>query len=220
MSHLLHIDSSIQGERSTSRRLTARAAGHWRAAHPGGTVAYRDLGAHPLPHFDADTGLARMIAPDDRTPAQQRSWELTVELIEEIRAADTIILGLPVYNFGAPSTVKAWVDHLIAPGLSVDPATNEGLLGGRELIVLASRGGGYAPGTPREGWDHAEQWLPHGLHLTGLVPRFITAELTLADTTPAMAALRPLAAASLADAERAVDGLWPSVLVGEARAAA
>lgn len=114
----------------------------------------------------------------------------------------------PVYNFGAPSTVKAWVDHLIAPGLSLDPATNEGLLGGRDLVVLASRGGGYAPGTPREGWDHAEQWLPHGLALTGLVPRFITAELTLADVTPAMAALKPLAAESLAAAERAVDALW------------
>jgi len=220
MPHLLHIDSSIQGERSTSRRLTARAVAHWLDAHPGGTVTYRDLGAHPLPHLDAESGLARMVPPDARTPAQDASYALTVELIDEIRAADTIVLGLPVYNFGAPSTIKSWVDHLIAPGLSVDAATNEGLLGGRELIVLASRGGGYAPGTPREGWDHAEQWLPHGLHMTGLVPRFITAELTLADVTPAMAALKPLAAESLAAAERAVDELWPSVLVGEARAAA
>lgn len=113
----------------------------------------------------------------------------------------------PVYNFGAPSTVKAWVDHIVAPGLSLDPATNEALLGGRDLAVLAARGG-YGPGAPREGWDHAEQWLPHGLAMTGLVPRFITAELTLADVTPAMAALRPLAAESLAAAERAVDALW------------
>jgi FMN-dependent NADH-azoreductase len=97
--------------------------------------------------------------------------EVAEELVGGIRAADTSLLGLPVYNFGAPSTVKAWVDHLIAPGLSLDPATNEGLLGGRDLVVLAARGGGYAPGTPREGWDHAEQWLPHALALTGLVPR-------------------------------------------------
>jgi FMN-dependent NADH-azoreductase len=149
-----------------------------------------------------------MVAPADHTPAQAASWALTQELVDEIRAADTILLGLPVYNFGAPSTVKAWVDHLIAPGLSLDPATHEGLLGGRDLIVLASRGGGYAPGTPREGWDHAEQWLPHGLALTGLVPRFITAELTAADVNPAMAALKPQAAESLAAAERAVDVLW------------
>ena len=206
--HLLHIDSSIQGDRSISRRLTARAAVAWRGAHPGGTVAYRDLGADPIPHFDHDAGLARMVPPAEHTPAQAESWALTGELVEELRDADTILLGLPVYNFGAPSSVKAWVDHLIAPGLSLDPATHEGLLGGRDLIVLASRGGGYAPGTPREGWDHAEQWLPHGLALTGLVPRFITAELTLADSTPAMAELRPLAAESLAAAERAVDELW------------
>jgi FMN-dependent NADH-azoreductase len=206
--HLLHIDSSIQADRSVSRRLTARAAARWLAAHPGGTVTYRDLGSHPVPHLDAEGGLAPTVAPAEHTPAQAVSWALTVELVDEIRAADTILLGLPVYNFGPPSTVKAWVDHLIAPGLSLDPATHEGLLGGRDLIVLAARGGGYAPGTPREGWDHAEQWLPHGLVLTGLVPRFITAELTLADVTPAMAALKPLAADSLTAAQAAIDALW------------
>ena len=100
-----------------------------------------------------------MVPPDQHTPEQSASYALRVQLIDEIKDADTIILGLPVYNFGAPSSVKAWVDHIIVPGLSSDPATNEGLLGGRELIVLISRGGGYAPGTPREGWDHAEQWL-------------------------------------------------------------
>jgi FMN-dependent NADH-azoreductase len=211
--HLLHVDSSIQGERSITRRLTARAAGGWLAAHPGGTVTYRDLSAHPLAHIDADDFLARTVPPAEHTPAQAASWALAEQLVGEIRAADTILLGLPVYNFGAPSTVKAWVDHLIAPGLSVDPATHEGLLGGRDLVVLAARGGGYAPGTPREGWDHAEQWLPHGLAATGLVPRFITAELTLADVTPAMAALKPLAAESLAAAERAVDALWAAEAV-------
>jgi FMN-dependent NADH-azoreductase len=206
--HLLHIDSSIRGELSISRRLSARAAGRWRAAHPGGTVTYRDLGADPPPHLDADGGLARMVAPAEHTPAQAASWALTTQLIDEVRRADTILLGLPVYNFGAPSTVKAWLDHLIAPGLSVDPATHEGLLGGRDLIVLAARGGDYAPGTPHEGWDHAQQWLPHGLVLTGLVPRFITAELTAAHVTPAKAALKPLAVESLGAAERAIDDLW------------
>src|SRR5207244_6288746 len=71
----------------------------------------------------------------------------------------------------APSSAKAWVDYLIAPGLSIDPETHVGLLGGRYFVVLASRGGGYGAGTPREGWDHAEAWLPHGLALTGLEPR-------------------------------------------------
>jgi FMN-dependent NADH-azoreductase len=211
--HLLHIDSSIQGERSISRMLTARAAEGWRAAHPGGTVTYRDLAAEPLPHLDAESGVARMVAPETHTPAQAASWELSRELVDEIKRADTILLGLPLYNFGPPSTVKAWVDHLVAPGLSLDPVTHEGLLGGRDLLVLAARGGGYGEGTPREGWDHAEPWLPHGVSMLGLEPRFITAELTLADVTPQMAALKPLAAESLAAAKSAVDALWSPVAV-------
>ncbi len=211
MAHLLHIDSSIQGDRSVSRKLTARARGAWLAAHPGGTVTYRDLGSHPVPHFDTSTGLARIVPPELRTPAQAASWARTEELIGEIKEADTILLGLPLYNFGAPSSVKAWVDHLIAPGLSIDPETKAPLLGGREFVVLASRGGGYAEGTPRYGWDHAEPWLPHAISLTGLEPRFITAELTLAHTNPAMAGLIPLADQSLAEAERTIDALWTPV---------
>ena len=206
--HLLHIDSSIQGDRSISRRLTARAAERWRAAHPGATVTYRDLSAAPIPHLDSASGTARMVAPDQHTPEQAASYALTEELVGEIRDATTIILGLPLYNFGPPSTVKAWVDHLIAPGLSLDAATHEGLLGGRDFLVLAARGGGYSEGAPKQGWDHAEPWLPHGISLTGLVPRFIAAELTLADVTPAMAELKPLAAESLAAAERAIDEQW------------
>jgi FMN-dependent NADH-azoreductase len=185
MPHLLQIDSSIQGDRSISRRLTARAAGVWHTA--------------------------RMVPPEQHTPAQAASWALSHELVSEILEADTILLGLPLYNFGPPSTVKAWVDHLIARGLSIDAATGAGLLGDRELLVLAARGGGYDPGTPREGWDHAEPWLPHGLNVTGLEPRFITASLTLADVNPQMAELRPLAIESLAAAERAIDELWTPV---------
>jgi FMN-dependent NADH-azoreductase len=208
MAHLLHIDTSIQGEQSISRRLSARAADRWRAAHPDGTVTYRDFALDPMPHLDAAGGLARLIPPANHTPAQAASFARSVELIDEIKEADTLLLGLPLYNFGPPSTVKAWVDHVVAGGLSFDPETQAGLLGDTEFIVLASRGGGYAPGTPRHGWDHAETWLPHGVLLTGLSPRFITAELTMADVNPAMAGLRPLAAESLANAERLVDELW------------
>jgi FMN-dependent NADH-azoreductase len=209
--HLLHIDSSIQGDRSVSRKLTARAAEAWRAAHPGGTVTYRDLGSDPLPHLDTDAGLARNVPPEQHTPAQAASWALTEQLVGEIKAAGTILLGLPLYNFGAPSSVKTWVDHLIAPALSFDPETHAPLLGGREFVVLAARGGGYGEGTPREGWDHAANWLPHGLAMTGLEPRFIIAELTLAPVNPAMAELLPLAEQSLAEAERTIDDLWTPV---------
>ena len=156
MAHLLHIDSSIRGDALVSRKLTARAAAVWRAAHPGGTVTYRDLGRDPLPHLDAAGGLAAALPRDQHSAAQAESWALTELLISEVKEADTIVLGLPLYNFGAPSSVKAWVDRLIAPGLSIDPETHAGLLGGRDFVVLASRGGGYGAGTPREGWDHAE----------------------------------------------------------------
>src|ERR1700716_2683919 len=118
--HLLHIDSSIQGERSITRSLSARAAAVWRAAHPQGTVAYRDLARDPLPHLDSSGALARFVPPEQHTPDQAASWSLSRELVDEVLEADTVLLGLPLYNFGAPSTIKAWVDHLVAPGLSLD----------------------------------------------------------------------------------------------------
>ncbi|MDO9354122.1 MAG: NAD(P)H-dependent oxidoreductase [Solirubrobacteraceae bacterium] len=211
MAHLLHIDSSFQGEGSTSRKLTARAAERWQAANPGGTVTYRDFGVDPLPHFVEATGLAARTPEDQQTPAQAATYALSKQLIHEILAADTILLGLPLYNFGPPSTVKAWVDHLIVPGLSIDYATMTGLLGGRDFFVLESRGGGYKEGTPRHGWDHAEAWLPHAFANLGLEPRFITAELTLAKSNPAMAELVDLAEQSLADAEAEIDALWAPV---------
>lgn len=191
MSHLLHIDSSVQGEQSVSRRLTARAAEAWHAAHPGGTVTYRDLFADPLPHLDPRTSAG-----------------LSEVLIDEVKVADTIILGLPLYNFGPPSTVKAWVDHLVAHGLSIDAQSGAGLLGGTDLVAIETRGGGYGPGTPRAGWDHSQGWLTHGVSLTGLAPRFVVVELTMAETNPAMAELKGLAAQSLAEGQAQIDGLW------------
>ncbi|MCU1577382.1 MAG: FMN-dependent NADH-azoreductase [Leifsonia sp.] len=213
MAHLLHLDSSLLGDRSVTRKLSARAADAWRAAHPGGTVTYRDLGSDPLPHVTEATALARMLPPEQHTPAQAASWALSEELVNEVKEADTILLGLPLYNYGAPSSVKSWVDHLIAIGLSIDAQTQAGLLAGKEFIVLAARGGGYDEGTPREGWDHAEAWLPHGVAATGLEPRFITAQLTLAEAQPFMAALIPLAKESMAAAERQIDDLWSLVPV-------
>lgn len=209
MSHLLHIDSSINGERSVSRRLTGQAAERWRAAHPRGTVTYRDLGSDPIPHIHAQSWLAGTTPAEQRTAEQAASWAVTERIIDEIKAADTILLGMPLYNYSAPSSVKAWVDHLIAPGHSFDTLTQEGLLGGREFIVITTRGGGYGEGTPRHGWDHSLAWLTHGVALAGLEPRFITAELTLAPVNPGMKHLIPLAEKSLTAAEREIDDdLW------------
>ncbi|GAF43571.1 FMN-dependent NADH-azoreductase [Rhodococcus wratislaviensis] len=213
MAHLLHIDSSISGPASVSRALTARAADAWKTAHPDGTVTYRDLGANPLPHLDSESALAGMTPAAERRPKQSAAWGLSELVVREVREATTIILGLPLYNYGVHSSVKAWVDYLIAPGLSMDPHTREPLLGGRELLVLATCGGGYGPGTPRDGWDHARQWLPHGLAMTGLEPEFISTELTLAAVTPGMDDLIPLAEQSRAGAELAIDQRWIPDLV-------
>jgi FMN-dependent NADH-azoreductase len=207
MSHLLHIDSSVRTEGSVSRALTARAADRWRAANPGGTVTYRDLAADPVPHLDAFNGLALMTPPEQHTPAQARTYALSKALIDEIKAADTVILGMPVYNWGAPSLIKTWVDHIIAIGVSYAP-DGTSLLGDTEFIVLESRGGGYGPGAPRHGWDHAEAWIAHGVSMTGLVPRIITAELTMAATEPSMAQFQPLAEESLRRAHAEIDALW------------
>jgi FMN-dependent NADH-azoreductase len=162
------------------------------------------------PHLNTHGGLARNVPRDQHTSDESASWKLSEKLVAEIKDADTILLGLPLYNFGAPSSVKAWVDHIVAEGFSVNFETQAGLLGGRDLIVIAARGGGYAPGTPRDGWDHAELWLPHGLALTGFERRFITVELTLAEVTPRMSELIPAARESRTNAERAIDGLWPA----------
>ncbi len=209
MPHLLRIDSSIQEEDSTSRTLTARAAAQWHAANPDGTETYRDFGLDPIPHLTAAGGRFRTVPPDQHTPAQASTYALSRKLIDELTQADTIILGLPLYNFAAPSTVKAWVDHLIVPGIAFDPKTGESVIGETQLIVLASRGGGYGPGTPRDGWDHAEPWLGHSLQRLGLKPRFIAAELRLVGKSSAMAGLEGEARQSLENAHATIDQLWP-----------
>lgn len=114
---------------------------------------------------------------------------------------------MPLYNFAAPSLIKTWVDHIITGGLSFAP-DGTSLLGDTEFIVLESRGGGYGPGTPRHGWDHAESWLAQGVSITGLKPRIIVAELTMAAVDSRMAHLAPLAEESLAHAHAEIDALW------------
>jgi FMN-dependent NADH-azoreductase len=112
VTHLLHIDSSIRGGASVSRKLSARAAAVWRAAHAGCTVTYRDLGRDPLPHLDAAGGLAAMLPPGQHTAAQAASWALSELLVSEVKEADTIVLGLgrtrsSRYGRSSPSSAAA-----------------------------------------------------------------------------------------------------------------
>jgi FMN-dependent NADH-azoreductase len=204
MSHLLHIDSSLRTEGSRSRRLSAHFAERWQAAHPGGTVTYRDLAADPIPHLDHAAFSAAFVPAAERTPEQAAAFALGGQLIDEVLAADTILLAMPLYNFGPPSTFKAWFDRIVSHERTV------GKLGDKEFVVVTARGGGYQPGSPRHGWDHREPWLRHALTTLGVSEAtFIDTELTLARESPAMIPLDLGAAEdqSLADALAAIDAL-------------
>lgn len=209
MANLLHVDSSIRTESSRSRALSRHFTERWRAANPDGEVVYRDLAAEPIPHLDHEAFTANFLTPDARSPYQREARALAERLVGEVLEADAIVVGMPLYNFGVPSGVKAWFDRLVVPGLTV--GEQGGLLGGRTLTIAAARGGGYGPGTPREGWDHREAWLLHAFEQLGLTDvRFIHAELTLARESPAMIPLDLGAAedASLAEARAAIDALF------------
>ena len=203
MSHLLHLDSSLRTEGSRSRKLSAYYAERWRAQHPGGTVTYRDLAADPIPHLDHVAFSARFAAPADHTPDQAAASALSEQLIDEVLAADTILIGMPLYNFGPPSTFKAWFDRIVSERTSAK-------LGDKEFVIVTARGGGYRPGAPREGWDHREPWLRHALTTLGVSDAvFIDTELTLARESPMMIPLDlgPAEDQSLADALAAIDAL-------------
>lgn len=208
MATLLHVDSSLNGPGSVSRRFTAEAADAWRAANPGGTVVYRDLVADPVPHFDPHASASRMVPPADRTPEQAQAWALAETLVGEVRDADAIIVGVPMYNWAPPTQLKAWVDHLLAPGLSRDAVTQEGLLGGRQLTIISSRGGSYGPGTPRDGWNHVDGWLGHVFSSVGLEAQIIEVEMTLADVVPDLAQFKNIAEQSRQRARATITELF------------
>ena len=209
MSCLLHLDSSMRTEHSRSRALSRHFAEAWRGVHIDGTRTYRDLAADPTPHLDYEAFTANLTPEDARTPYQREARALAELLAGEVLAADEIVIGMPLYNFGPPSTVKAWFDRVVVPGLTL--GEEGGMLGDKSLTVTAARGGGYGPGTPREGWDHREPWLIHAFEQLGLTDvRFIHAELTLARESPQMIPLDLGAAEvrSLADAHAAIDALF------------
>ncbi len=209
MSHLLHLDGSIRTSGSVSRELSGAFAQQWRSAHPDGGYVYRDLAANPVPHLDEHTFIASSTPEDDHTDAQRAGWAVSTKLIDEVRAADTILLGVPMYNFSIPSTLKAWLDRIVTQGTAVNAETGTGPLAGKRVIVAASRGGSYGPGTPRESFEFQERYLRAVLSLVGLDGdvTFVTAEMTLANVVPALAQFKDIADESLENAHHAVRGL-------------
>ena len=151
MPTLLQINSSLFSTGGQSSQLADAFVAQWRARNSGGAVIVRDVAAKPLPHLDAMRFGAFVAAPAERSAQQQSVVDESDALIGELKRADVIVLGLPLYNFGVPSTLKAYFDHVARAGVTFRYTDNGpvGLLTGKKAYVFATRGGLYA-GTPRD----------------------------------------------------------------------
>lgn len=166
MKTLLQVNASLFGQNGQSSRLSEEFVAAWKASNPQGRVVTRDLSASPVPHLDGERFGAFLARPEDRSPQQQEIVAFSDSLIDELRAADVVVLGVPLYNFGVPSQLKAWFDHIARAGVTFRYTENGpvGLLGDKKVYVMAARGGIYA-GTPK---DTASAWLRDILGFIGL----------------------------------------------------
>ena len=153
---ILHIDSSITGENSVSRVLTASVADKLRAADPHAKLVRRDLASDPIDHLTLDSFA-------------------DTSVLDEFLAADTVVVGAPMYNFALPSQLKAWLDRILVAGKTFRYTANgpEGLAGGKRVIVAVSRGGFYEEGAAME---HVETYLRGVLGFIGITPEFVHAD--------------------------------------------
>ncbi len=151
MNTLLQLNSSLFSEEGQSSRLARAFVERRRAERPGLAVIERDLASDPVPHLSGARFQAFLAKPEMRTPEQAAVVAYSDALIDEIRRADTIVLGLPMYNFGVPSTLKAYFDHIARAGVTFRYTEQGpvGLLTGKKAYVFATRGGVHA-GTPRD----------------------------------------------------------------------
>jgi FMN-dependent NADH-azoreductase len=154
MTNILIVDSAATGAQSVSRRLTDALA----EAAPGARIVRRDIGADPVPHLTEETVFA-LRGKDPETEAERSALALSDALIGELFEADTIVIGAPMYNFGMPSTLKAWFDHVLRARITFryTEAGPEGLLKGKKAVVVLSRAGLYSEG-PASAMDSQE---PH-----------------------------------------------------------
>lgn len=166
---LLHVDSSAR-KHSLSRSVSAGFVEVWQRAYPHGEVMVRDLARGPVPPI-TDEFVAAMYTPaEQRTPLQHMELGLSDQLIAELKAADVILIGSPMYNFSISAPLKGWIDMVVRAGETVDFTQRppKGLLHGKKAIVITSRGGSYAAGTPTAAFDFQEPYLRHILSLMGL----------------------------------------------------
>lgn len=199
MPSLLHIDSSPRAA-SISCRLTAAFVERWRRRHPSGTVVHRNTSLENIPYLDAETVDAMFTPAGELTLQQKQALAFSDRLIDELLAADVIVLGVPMWDLSIPASLKAWIDLIVREGRTF-AFTGEGVAPlvppGKKVYVFSSRGGAYPAGSPIHTLDFQEPFLRAILGFIGLTEiEFIHAEHQSED--PATAA------AGLALAERAL----------------
>lgn len=169
MSKLLVIESSANLAGSVSRDLTQAFLAGYRAAHADATVLTRDLVADGVPHLGVDLLGGLFAQPEQHTPAQKQAIALSDTLIGEIEAADIIVIGAPMYNFGIPSALKAWIDHIVRAGRTFRYTESgpQGLVTGKKVYLLLASGGVYSDG-PYKTYDFQEPYLRAVLGFIGL----------------------------------------------------
>jgi FMN-dependent NADH-azoreductase len=200
--NILIVTSSAQGEKSVSSRLAAHFAEQVRQAQPGSRIVVRDVGRDPLPHLVED--MIAGIRAEASSEAELATRAVSDALLEEVRAADIVLIASPMYNFGISSTLKTWFDYILRPRVAFRYSHGgpEGLLGPRKVIVIESRAGKYEAGDPA---DSQEPHLRQMLGFAGLDDLvFVRAE--------GLAFGEDAAAAAIADAEARLTALAGAAL--------
>jgi FMN-dependent NADH-azoreductase len=180
---VLHIDSSILGDNSVSRQVSAAVVEGLRKANPGLHITYRDLAASPLPHVTPShlptSHPVSAMAPSGDASALAENRAASDAVLDEFLGADTVVIGAPMYNFTISSQLKTWIDRILVPGKTFRYGANgvEGLAGDKRVIVAIARGGLYGAGTPSAAAEHVETYLRTVLGFIGITnPEIIIAE--------------------------------------------
>ena len=144
MTKILTIRSSASGDKSVTNQLVDAYLTAVTAAEPAATIVQRDLDADPIPHLTSET-MAGIGRPAPETAATAATRTLSDTLVAELQAADTLVIGLPMYNFGMPSTLKSWFDHVLRAGVTFQYTANgpQGLVTGKHAVIIAARAGAY-----------------------------------------------------------------------------
>ena len=170
MNNVLLVLSSPRGRESYSHRIAHQIVDEIHTHNPQAEVVVRDLTLEPPPHVDEAFVTGRVLPPERRSVEQAESLVLSDVLIDEVNAADLIVLAVPMYNFGVPSALKAWIDHIVRPGrtFSYSKSGPVGLIRGKKAILVVARGGVYSDG-PMQASDFQESYLRSVLAFIGIV---------------------------------------------------